>query len=194
MWRLSACFFGHWGGQHSLSISSVAQSFLTLNELQDTLLPCPKPTLGACSKWYPLSHLCHPLKSSSFVPFSSCLQSFPTSFSNESVLHNRWPKYWSFSFSISPSISPSELISFRVDWLDLLAFQTVSRVFSNTTVQKHQFFGAQLSLWSSFHIHTWLLKKTIALMRQTFVGKVMSLLFSNLSRLVVPFFQRARVF
>ena len=80
-------------------------------------------------------------------------------FSNESVLHIRWPKYWSFSFSISPSNEHSGLISFRIDWLDLLAVQGLSRVFSNTTVQKHQFFGAQLSLQSNSHIHTWPLEK-----------------------------------
>ena len=67
-------------------------------------------------------------------------------FSNESALRIRWPKYWSFSFNISPSNEHPGLISFRMDWLDLLAVQGLSRVFSNTTVQKHQFFGAQLSL------------------------------------------------
>ena len=76
-----------------------------------------------------------------------------------SVLHIRWPKYCSFSFSISPSKEYSGLISFSIDWLDLLAIQWTLRVFSNTTVQKHQFFGAQLSLWSNSHIHTWLLEK-----------------------------------
>ena len=67
-------------------------------------------------------------------------------FSKESVLHIRWPKYWSFSCNTSPSNEYSELNSFRMDWLDLLAVQGLSRVFSNTTVQKHQFFGSQLSL------------------------------------------------
>ena len=68
-------------------------------------------------------------------------------FSNESVLRIRWPKYWSSSFNISPSNEYSGLISFRIDWLDLLAIQgTLKRVFSNTTVQKHQFFGTQHSL------------------------------------------------
>ena len=67
-------------------------------------------------------------------------------FCSESVLPIRWPKYWSFSFSITPSNEYSGLISFRMDWLDLLAIQELSRVFSNTTVQKHQFFSAQLSL------------------------------------------------
>ena len=81
-------------------------------------------------------------------------------FSTESALHIRWPKYWSFSFSISPSNEYLGLIFFRIDWLDLLAVQgTLSRVFSNTTVQKHQFFSAQPSLWSYSHIHTWLLEK-----------------------------------
>ena len=72
-------------------------------------------------------------------------------FSGESVLRIRWTKYWSFSFSISPSNEYSRLISFRIDKLDLL--------FSNTTVQKHQFFGTQLSLWFNSDIHTWLLEK-----------------------------------
>ena len=76
-------------------------------------------------------------------------------FSNESTLHMRWPKYWSFSFSISLSNEHPGLISFRMDWLDLLAVRgTLRGVFSNTTVQKHQFFGAQLSSQSNSHIHT----------------------------------------
>ena len=78
--------------------------------------------------------------------------------SNESVLHIRWPKYWSFSFSISSSNEYSGLISFRIDWFDLLEVQGTLKSLSNTTVQKHQFFGAQLSLWSNSRIHTWLWK------------------------------------
>ena len=74
-------------------------------------------------------------------------------FSNESALPTRWPKYWSFSFSIIPSKEIPGLISFRMDWLDLLAVQGTLRVFSNTTVQKHQFFGAQLSSQSLTSIH-----------------------------------------
>ena len=76
-------------------------------------------------------------------------------FSNESVLCIRWPKYWSFSFSISPSNEYSGLISFRIS----LQSKGLSRVFCNTTVQKHQFFCAQLSLWSNSHIHIWLMEK-----------------------------------
>ena len=75
-------------------------------------------------------------------------------FSNESALHNRWPKYWNFNFSISPSNEYSELISFRLTGLISMQFKGLSRVFSNTTVQKHQFFSTQLSLWSNSHIHT----------------------------------------
>ena len=78
-------------------------------------------------------------------------------FSNESVLHIRWPKYWSFSFSISHSNEYSGLISFRMDWFDLLAVQGTLKSLLHTTVQQHQFFSAQLSLWSNSHIHTWLL-------------------------------------
>ena len=84
--------------------------------------------------------LCHPL----LLPPSI----FPsiTVFSNESVLHIRWPKYWSCNFSISPSQDYSELISFRIDWLDLLAVQGTLKIFSNTIVKKHQFFSTQPSL------------------------------------------------
>ena len=107
-----------------------------------------------------LSRWCHPAISSSVVPFF-CPQSLPASESFPmSQLRMRRPKYWSFSFSISPSKEHPGLISFRMDWLDLLAVQgTLSRVFSNTTVQKHQFFGAQLSWQSNSHIHTWPLEK-----------------------------------
>ena len=75
-------------------------------------------------------------------------------FSNESTLRMRWPKYWSFRFSISPSNEHPGLISFRMDWLISLQSKELSRVFSNTTVQKHQFFSTQLSSQSSSHIHT----------------------------------------
>ena len=110
----------------------------------------PKPM--SIESVMPSSHLilCRPLL---------CLPPIPPSirvFSNESTLRMRWPKYWSFSFSIIPSKEHPGLISFRMDWLDLLAVQgTLSRVFSNTTVQKHQFFGVQLSSQSNSHIHTW---------------------------------------
>ena len=82
-------------------------------------------------------------------------------FSNESVLRIRWPKCCNFSFSISPSNEYSRLISFKIDWFDLLAVQgTLKSNFSSATVQKHQFFSTQPSLWSSSHICTWLLEKS----------------------------------
>ena len=85
---------------------------------------CPSPTPGVHSDSRPLSRWCHPAISSSVVPLSSCPQSLPASvFSNESTLRMRWPKYWSFSFSIIPSNDHPGLISFSMDWLDLLAVQ-----------------------------------------------------------------------
>ena len=93
--------------------------------LQHTRSPCPSPTPRVYSNSCPSCRWCHPTILSSVVPFSSCLQFFPASgvFSNELVLCIRWPKYWSFSFSISPSNEYSRLLSFRMDWLDLLAVQ-----------------------------------------------------------------------
>ena len=101
----------------------------------------------------PSNHLilCHPLLLPSNFPSIRV-------FSNESVLRIRWPKYWSFSFSISSSNEYSGLISFRLIGL-ILHPKGLSKGFSNTTVQKYQFFSAKLSLWSSSHIHTWLLEK-----------------------------------
>ena len=97
----------------------------------------------------PSSHfiLCRPLLLLPPIPPSI------TDFSNKSTLSIRWPKYWSFSFSISPSNDYSGLISFRIDWFISLQHKGLSRVFYNT-FQKHQFCGVQLSLWSSSHIHT----------------------------------------
>ena len=98
----------------------------------------------------PTSHLilCRPL-----LLLPSILPSIRV-FSNEAALHIRWPKYCSFIFGISPSNEHPGLVSFRLDWLDLLRSKGLSRVFSNITVQKHQFFGAQLSSQSNSHIHT----------------------------------------
>ena len=139
---------------------SVVSDSLRPHGLQHARPPCPSPTPKVYSNSCPLSRWCHPTISSSVVPFSSCLQSPSIQvFSSESVLQIRWPKYWSFSFNISPFNGYSGLISFRMDWLDLLAVPGISRVFSNSTVQKHQFFGAQLSLRTNSHIHTWLLGK-----------------------------------
>ena len=92
--------------------------------LQHVRLPCLSLSSGVSSNSCPLSGRCHPTISSSVTPFSSCPQSFPASVSfpmNESAIHIRWPKYWSFSFSISPSNKHSGSIFFRTDWFDLLA-------------------------------------------------------------------------
>ena len=112
-------------------------------------------------------------------------------FSNESALHIRWPKYWSFSFNINPSNEYSGLISFKMDWLDLLTVQGTSRVFSNTTVQASILLHSA-SLIVEFSHQYMTTGKTIALTRWTFVSKVMSLLFNMLSRLVITFFPRSK--
>ena len=104
---------------------SVMSDSLRPHEPQHTRPPCPSATPGVYSNSCPLSQWCHPTISSSVIPFSSHLQSFPASgsFQNESVFHIRWPKYWSFSFSISSSNEHPGLISFRMDSLDLLEVQ-----------------------------------------------------------------------
>ena len=139
--------------------SSVVSDTLRPHGLQHTRLPCPSPTLKAFSNLCPLSRWCHPTISSPVVPFS-CPQSFPASvFSSESALHIRWPEYWGFSFSISPSNEYSGLVSFRIDWFDLLAVQGILKSFSTTTIWKHEFFGAQPSIWFNWNIQTWLLER-----------------------------------
>ena len=105
---------------------SVVSSSLQLHELQHSRPPCPWPTPGAYPNSCPLSRWYHPTTSSSVIPLSSCPHSFPASGSfqmNESALRIRWPEYGSFSFSISPSNEHSGLISFWMDWLDLLVVQ-----------------------------------------------------------------------
>ena len=136
----------------------------------------------------PSNHLilCHPL----LLPPSI----FPTIriFSNESALRIRWPKYWSFSFSISPSNEHPRLISFRMDWLDLLAVQGTLK-----SLLQHHSSKAPILWCSAFFIvqlsHPYMTTgKTIALTRRTFVDKVMSLLFNTLSRLVTTFLPRSK--
>ena len=140
------------------------QSWLTLCDphgLQHARPPCPSPTPGAYSNSCPLSWWCHPTISSSVIPFSSWPQSFPASGSFPMSQF-----FTSGAQSIGASASASVLPTNSQDWfpsgwtgLVSLQFKGLSRVFSNTTVQKHPFFGAQLSLWSNSHIHTWLLEK-----------------------------------
>ena len=129
--------------------------------LQHASLPCPSPSPRACSNSCPLSQWCHPTISSSVVPFSSCLQS--------SLASGTFPMSQFFT-SGGQNIGASALASILPmnfqDWFPLgltglisLLSKGLSRVFYNTTVQKHQFFSAQPFLWSNFHIHTWLLEK-----------------------------------
>ena len=147
---------------------------LQLHGLQHARPPCPSPTPGVYSNSCPLSQWCHPTISSSVVPFFSCLRSFPVSGSFP------MSQYFasggqSTGASASASVLPVNIQDwFPLGWTGLSSLQSkgLSRVFSNTTVQKHQFFGAQLS-------HPYLtMGKTIALTRWTFVGKVTSLLFN----------------
>ena len=145
--------------------------------LQHTRLPCPSPSPRACLNSCPLSQGCHLTISSSVIPFSSCLQPFPAS---GSFQMSQFFASGGQNIGTSPSVLPMNIQDWSplqlTGWISLQS-KGLSRVFSNTTVQKHQFFGTQLPLWSNSHIHTWLLEgKTIALTRRTFVGKVMSLL------------------
>ena len=158
--------------------------------LQYTRPPCPSPAPGVYSNSCPLSWWCHPTISSSVLPPTI----FPSIrvFSNESALHIRWQKYRSFSFSISPSNEYSGLISFRMDWLDLLAVQGTLK-----SLPQHHSSKASILRCSAFFIvqlsHPYMTTgKTTALTRWTFVGKVMSLLFNMLSRLVIAFLPRRK--
>ena len=173
---------------------SVVSDCLRPHELQHARPPCPSPTprvhsnLMSIESVMPSSHLilCHPLFLLPPIPPSIRV------FSNESTLRMRWPKYWSFSFSTIPSKEIPELISFRMDWLDLLAVHgTLKSLLQHhsskaSILRRPAFFTVQLS-------HPYLTTgKTIALTRRTFVGKVMSLLFNMLSRLVITFLPRRK--
>ena len=158
--------------QASLSITN-SQSSLKLMSIESVM---------------PSSHLipCHPLFLLPLIPSSIRV------FSSEPILHMRWPKYWSFSFSIIPSKEHPGLISFRVDWLDLLAVQGTLKSFRQhhsskaSILQRSAFFTVQLS-------HPYMTTgKTITLTRWTFVGKVISLLFNMLSRLVITSLPRSK--
>ena len=153
---------------------SVVSDSLRPHEPQHTRPPCPSPTPGVYPNPCPSSRWCHPTISSSVIPFSFLPSIFPsiTIFSNESALCIRWPKYWSLSFNISPSNEHPGLISFRMDWSDLLAVQgTLKSLF------QHHSSKASILRCSAFFIiqlsHPYMTTgKTIALTRRTFVGKV----------------------
>ena len=162
--------------------TAARQAYLSTTNSQDL------PKLMSIQSVMPSNHLilCHPLLLLPPIPPSIRV------FSNESALCIRWPKYWSFSFSISPSNEHPGLISFRMDWLDLLAVQgTLKSLLQHhsskaSILQYSAFFIVQLS-----HPHM-TTGKTIALTRRTFVGKVMSLLLNMLSRLVITFLPRSK--
>ena len=167
--------------------------------LQHARLPCPSPSPCVFSHSCPLHGWCHPDISPSVIPFSSCLQSFLSSGLFQWVSSFiRWPKYWSFSFSISPSNEYSGLISFRIGWFGLLAVQgTLKSLLQHhsskaSILGRSAFFRVQLSL---LYMST---GKTITLTTWTFVGKVMSLfnlfycLFNMLSMLAITFLPRSK--
>ena len=174
-------------GQASFSVQ------FSRSVVSDSLRPQePQASLSITNSWsapkamsiesvMPSNHLilCHPLLLLPPIPPSIRV------FSNESALI-RWPKYWSFSFNISPSNEHPGLISFRMDWLDLLAVQGTLKSFPTSILRHSAFFTVQLS-------HPYMTTgKTIALTRQTFFGKVMSLLFNMLSRFVITFLPRSK--
>ena len=172
----------------------VVSNSLRPHGLQHPKLPCPSPTPVTCSNSCPSSWWCYPNISSSVIPFSSCLQSFPTSrsFPMSQFFVIRWPKYWSFCFSTSPSNEYSGLISFRIDWFDFLAVQGTLR-----SLLQHHSWKASILWCSAFFMvqlsHPYMTTgETIALTIWTFVSKVMSLLFNILSRFVIAFLPRSK--
>ena len=180
----------------SVQFSSVAQLFLTLCDPMTVACPASQsitnswslPKLISITLVMPSNHLilCHPL----LLPPSIFLSI--RVFSNELVLHIRWSVYWSFSFSISPSNEYSGLISFRMDWLDLLAVQGTLK-----SLLQHHSSKASVLRCSAFFIvqlsHPYMTTgKILALTRWTFVGKLMSLLFRMLARLIITFLPRSK--
>ena len=144
-----------------LSSHSVESDSLQPHELQHARLPCLSPTPGACSNSCPSSQWCHPTMSSSVIPFFSCLQSFPATESFPMSQFFIWGGQ-SIGASASESVLPMNIQSWfplGLTGLISLLSKGFSRVFFNTLVWKHQFFSAQPSWWSKFHILTWLLEK-----------------------------------
>ena len=162
--------------------------------LQHPRLPCPSLSLRVCSNSCPLCHWCYPTISSSVAPFFSCPQSFLSSGSfpmgclfasdGQSIGASAWASVLPMDIQGWFPLGLTGLIS--------LLSKGLSGVFSSTTIWNHPFFGAQLSLWSNFHICMLLLKKIIAFTILTFVGKLMSLLFNMLSRFAVAFLPRSK--
>ena len=180
--------------QHSkLVVQSLSGVRLFPHGLQHTRLPCPSPSssllkLMSIKSVMPSNRLvlCHPL-----LLLPSIFPNIRVLF-NKSALHITWPKYWSFSFSISSSNEYSGLISFRIDWFDLLAVQGTLK-----SLLQHHNLKASILWCSAFFIvqlsHSYMtIGKTIALTRWTFVGKVMSLLFNILSKFIIAFLPKSK--
>ena len=183
-----------WAGPWSVQFScSVIFDPPWLYVLQHARPPCSSPTPRVYSNSCPSSRWCHPTISTSVLSFSSLLLSFPVlgSFPMSQFFA---PGGQSIGASGSASVFPMNIQDwFPLGWTGWISLQSkgLSRVFSDTTVQNHQFLVTQPSLWSNSHIHT-TTGKTIALTRQTLLGKVMSLLFNMLSRLVITFHPRSK--
>ena len=182
-----------WGKDSVQFSCSVMPDSLWALGLQHARLSCSSQTPGACLNSYPSSQWCHPTISSSASPLLLLPSIFPSIrvFSNESTLHIRWPKCWSFSFNINSYNEYSGLISFRIDWFDLAARGTLK------SLLQHHSSKTSILLCSAFFIvqlsHPYMTAgKTVALTRQAFVGKVMSLLFNMFSRFVIAFFLRSK--
>ena len=179
-----------------LCFCSVTESYLTiwLHGLQHARVPCSSPYLGLGSNAFPLSQWCCLTISSSIVSFFLLPSIFPSImvFSSESAVHIRWPKYWSFSFSISPSNEYSGLISFRIDWFELLAVQgnlesLLQHYNSKESIIWHAvFFMCQLS---NLYI---IIGETIASTTEAFVRKRMSSPLNMISMFVVAFFPKSK--
>ena len=181
-------------GPSSVQFSlSVAFNSLWPHGLQHTRLPCSSPTPRDCSNSCPLSRWCHPTISSSLVPFASCLQYFPASGSFQ-MSQFFVSGDQSTGISTSASVLPIKIQDWfpltLTCWISLLS-KGLSRVFSSTTVWKHQFFSAQAFLWSSSHsVYDYWENQSFYI--QTFVGKVRSLLFNTLSRFFIAFLPRSK--
>ena len=176
---------------------SVVSDSLWPHGLQHARLPFASPSPEACSNSYPLSWWCHPTISSSIVPFPYCPQSFPTPRS--------FPMSWLFPSAgqtIGASASASVLSMNIQDWFPLgltglisLLSKGLSRVLSNTIIQKHQFFGSQPSLWSNSHIHTWLLERTSVIDISFFFPIFFSItVYSRISNIVPVPYSRTLLF
>ena len=180
----------------SVQFSSVSRSVLSdslqLHGLQHARLPCPSPTPEACSNLCPWNRWCQPTISASVIAFSFCLQSFSAS--------GYFPVSQFFasddqSIGASASVLPINLqdcVPLGLTDLNSLLSKGLSRVFSNTTVQKHQFYGNSAFFMDQLSHPYMTTGKTISLTRRTFVGKIMSLLFNMLSRLIIAFLPRSK--